>query len=150
MDSRGWIPITLIASFNRIRQFAVDIQLVRDVLMLSSVVQVKDDWVRMVGWEQFVLPDAMPSSVVEWPDVEQQNYAGGLQLYNGLDSALNGEVQQHYRDENGSGVDLETEETHREGEEGDVDVDEDEEEDVVFVMGPEAEGAKPWSPERRT
>ncbi|KAF8067638.1 winged helix DNA-binding domain-containing protein [Lyophyllum atratum] len=63
MDSRGWIPVSLIASFNRVRQVTIDAQLVRDVLLLSSVVEVKGEWVRMVSWEQFVLPDAMPSKI---------------------------------------------------------------------------------------
>lgn len=67
MDSRGWVPIALIASFNRVRQFAVDLQVVKEVLMLSSVVEVRDEWVRMVGWERFVLPDAPASTVEEGP-----------------------------------------------------------------------------------
>lgn len=43
----------------------MDVRLVKDVLDLSSIVEVKDDWVRMGGnqWEQFVLPDAPPSTV---------------------------------------------------------------------------------------
>ena len=66
MDSRGWIPISLIASFNRVKSLTVDERLVKDVLILSSIVDVKDDWVRMGGnqWRQFVLPDA-PASTVE-------------------------------------------------------------------------------------
>jgi la-related protein 1 len=63
MDSRGWVPIQLISSFNRVRQLTVDAQLVRDVLTLSTLVEVRDEWVRMNGWEQFVLPDAPPSKV---------------------------------------------------------------------------------------
>lgn len=31
--------------------------------MLSSVVEVKNDFVRMVGWQQWILPDAIPSTV---------------------------------------------------------------------------------------
>ena len=67
MDARGWIPIPLIASFNRVRQLTQDIQLVKDVLTLSSHVQVRGNMVRMGGWEQFVLPDAAPSTVEEQP-----------------------------------------------------------------------------------
>lgn len=43
----------------------MDIQLVRDVLILSNMVQVKGESVRMGGWEQFVLPNATPSTVEE-------------------------------------------------------------------------------------
>lgn len=65
MDSRGWIPISLIASFNRVKHFTVDVQHVKHVLCLSSIVQVKDDWVRMSGnqWESYVLPNASASTV---------------------------------------------------------------------------------------
>ena len=63
MDSRGWIPISLIASFNRVRRLTMDEQIVKDVLGLSKVVEVLHDHVRMVGWEQFTLPDAAPSTV---------------------------------------------------------------------------------------
>lgn len=67
MDARGWIPISLIASFNRVRQLTQDVQLVKDVLYLSSLVQVRGNMVRMGGWEPFVLPDAAPSTVEDQP-----------------------------------------------------------------------------------
>ncbi|KAI9458867.1 hypothetical protein BJY52DRAFT_400868 [Lactarius psammicola] len=51
MDSRGWIPVSLLASFNRVRQLTLDPQLVRDVLTLSSIVEMRDDCVRMGGGE---------------------------------------------------------------------------------------------------
>ncbi|KAI0067449.1 hypothetical protein BV25DRAFT_1819791 [Artomyces pyxidatus] len=65
MDSRGWIPIQLLASFNRVKQFTTDPHMVREVLSLSLVVEVRDDHVRMGGgeWQQFVLPDAAASTV---------------------------------------------------------------------------------------
>jgi la-related protein 1 len=66
MDSRGWIPISLLASFNRVRQLTMDQQLVRDVLAFSSIVEVRNDFVRMGAgeWARFVLPGA-PASTVE-------------------------------------------------------------------------------------
>lgn len=67
MDSRGWIAISLIASFNRVQQLTMDGQLVRDVLTLSSLVQVRGNMVRMGGWERYVLPDAAPSNVEDQP-----------------------------------------------------------------------------------
>jgi len=67
MDVRGWIPIPLIASFNRVRQLTMDVQLVKEVLTLSSLVQVRGNMVRMGGWERYVLPDASPSTVEEQP-----------------------------------------------------------------------------------
>jgi len=63
MDSQGWIPVSLIASFNRVKRLVMDVQLIREVLVLSEQVQVRGDWVRMNAWEQFVLPDAPRSTV---------------------------------------------------------------------------------------
>ncbi|KAH9897012.1 hypothetical protein C8Q73DRAFT_664658 [Cubamyces lactineus] len=70
MDSRGWIPIPLIASFNRVQKLTTDPQLVTDVLVLSSLVEVRDGYVRTHQWQQFVLPTAQKSRVE--PDDESQ------------------------------------------------------------------------------
>ncbi|KAJ3862639.1 hypothetical protein EV359DRAFT_44773 [Lentinula novae-zelandiae] len=109
MDSHGWVPIPLIASFNRVRQITDDESFVRDVLNMSSVVEVQGDMVRMKEgeWERFVLPDAQTSRVRSF--VEEA-------------------VMRHVRSDNGD-PELEADETDEEEEE------EEEEEDVVFVMG---------------
>jgi la-related protein 1 len=72
MDSRGWIPISLLASFNRVRQLTSDPQVVREVLAVSQIVEMRDDCVRMGGgeWAQFVLADA-PVSTVEGTSGEE-------------------------------------------------------------------------------
>ncbi|KAI0336795.1 hypothetical protein GY45DRAFT_1377368 [Cubamyces sp. BRFM 1775] len=70
MDSRGWIPISLIASFNRVQKLTTDPQLVTDVLVLSSLVEVRDGYVRTHQWRQYVLPAAQKSRVE--PDDETQ------------------------------------------------------------------------------
>ncbi|KAF9240482.1 winged helix DNA-binding domain-containing protein [Melanogaster broomeanus] len=66
MDNEGWILIALLASFKRVQQLTTDMDLVRDVLSMSSLAEVWGDWVRMAGrlWEPFVLPNA-PKSVTE-------------------------------------------------------------------------------------
>ncbi|PCH44968.1 hypothetical protein WOLCODRAFT_139352 [Wolfiporia cocos MD-104 SS10] len=64
MDSRGWILISLLASFKRVQNLTADLQVVKDVLTLSTLAEVRNEWVRMQQWEQFVLPDA-PKSTVE-------------------------------------------------------------------------------------
>lgn len=56
----------LLASFNRVKILTQDLNLVKEVLYLSSMVQVRDEWVRMGGWERFVLPDAAESIVPEF------------------------------------------------------------------------------------
>ncbi|KAF9652418.1 hypothetical protein BDM02DRAFT_3183801 [Thelephora ganbajun] len=70
MNPDGWISISLLASFNRIRQLTPDPQLVREVLTMSSVAEVGGDWVRMGGnqWIQFILPPPTPSAHQPTPE----------------------------------------------------------------------------------
>lgn len=142
MDSKGWVPISLIASFNRVRQLTVDMHLVRDVLILSSVVQVKDDWVRMSGWEKFVLPDAA-TSVVE---IQEQGESGAQSI----DIRENADYIPAEDDTITDAL------AHDAEEEGDTEVEmdleeDDDEEDVVFVMDSEVTGSGlTWSPEKQT
>lgn len=70
--------MSLLASFNRVRQLTSDPQAVRDVLALSSIVELCDDYVRMGGgeWRRFVLPDA-PTSTVQVEGTEDENRIGG-------------------------------------------------------------------------
>ncbi|KZT68899.1 hypothetical protein DAEQUDRAFT_765902 [Daedalea quercina L-15889] len=70
MDSRGWISIPLLASFKRVQQLTTDLQLVKDVLTLSTVVEVRDEHVRMLQWAQFVLPNASESTVESMEELE--------------------------------------------------------------------------------
>ena len=63
MDARGWIQIELLASFNRVRSLTTETQLVVEVLGLSSIVEVREMYVRPRQWQQFVLPTAAPSAV---------------------------------------------------------------------------------------
>lgn len=69
MDAEGWIPIAILAGFNRIRTLTPDPALVRDVLALSALAEVRDAHARMSGglWQQFVLPNAQPSAFGDAP-----------------------------------------------------------------------------------
>lgn len=65
MDLEGWIDISMIASFNRIKSLTPDVAIVREVMEMSSLLEVKGDKVRLGGGEakRWVLPDAKPSSL---------------------------------------------------------------------------------------
>ncbi|KAI0827093.1 hypothetical protein BC628DRAFT_1318915 [Trametes gibbosa] len=114
MDSLGWIPIGLIASFNRVRSLTTDSQLVTDVLTLSSLVEVRDGYVRMHQWQQYVLPTARKSSLED----DSVYPASGALAFAAPQGA---EPHQGAEEENATAM-----QTH-EGEE-------DEDEDVEFVM----------------
>lgn len=63
MDSEGWIDISMIASFNRLKSLTPDIAIIKEVMLLSSLLEVHEDSVRLAGNEsrRWVLPDAKPS-----------------------------------------------------------------------------------------
>lgn len=67
----------------------MDVRLVKDVLILSSVVEVKGDWVRMGGnqWERFVLPDAPASNVESLGAENMLAPAHGERRFQGDESA---------------------------------------------------------------
>ncbi|CEL63325.1 putative HTH La-type RNA-binding protein C1527,03 OS=Schizosaccharomyces pombe (strain 972 / ATCC 24843) GN=SPAC1527.03 PE=1 SV=1 [Rhizoctonia solani AG-1 IB] len=62
MDTQGWIPISTIASFNRLRKLTTDLALIRETMQMSSIVEISVDGekARMShgGWTQFVLPES--------------------------------------------------------------------------------------------
>ncbi|TCD64087.1 hypothetical protein EIP91_004559 [Steccherinum ochraceum] len=127
MDSRGWVSIPLIASFNRIQQLTVDLHLVKDVLSLSSLVEVRGEFVRVRSWQQYVLPTAVPSVVEADEEYTFQSYAHP-EYEEAVSSTSEG---------------VEQESTSHEGDEDEIS-----EEEVEFVMGKEAQGT--WTPERST
>ncbi|GAA5800214.1 hypothetical protein EDC94DRAFT_649369 [Helicostylum pulchrum] len=62
MDTEGYVPITLIAGFNRVKGLTTDMNLIRSSLSLSKLLQVKEDCGDLLrkreGWETWVLPAA--------------------------------------------------------------------------------------------
>jgi hypothetical protein len=63
MDSLGFVEIPTIAAFNRVKTLTLDLVLVREVLLLSDLVEVREQKVRLAnrGWQQWLLPDAPAS-----------------------------------------------------------------------------------------
>ncbi|ORX38831.1 hypothetical protein BD324DRAFT_576636, partial [Kockovaella imperatae] len=63
MDSEGWIDIPVIASFNRVKNLTTDVGLVKEVMQLSTLLEVREDKVRLAYGEskRWVLPEAKPS-----------------------------------------------------------------------------------------
>ncbi len=65
MDSEGWIDIAMIGSFNRVKTLTQDPTMLREVVTLSSLLEVRDNKVRLANGEsnRWVLPDAKPSTL---------------------------------------------------------------------------------------
>ncbi len=66
MDAEGWIEISMIASFNRIKTLTADVAVVKEVMGQSSLLELEADRVRLGGgeWQRWVLPDAKPSNAL--------------------------------------------------------------------------------------
>ncbi|KAG6888950.1 hypothetical protein C0995_004805 [Termitomyces sp. Mi166 len=142
LDSKGWVPISLIASFNRVRHLTENEALVREVLALSSVVEVQGVWVRMKDWQAFVLPGAQPSNVEHEGEVTYDNkYSNGDQdgaVYSGKDGqSLPEEEGQEEQADTGAELD------------GSLDEDDEDEDDVVFVLTRDEDAKIPWPTEKR-
>lgn len=137
MDNEGWILISLLASFKRVRQLHTDADIVREVLSRSEMVEVSGDWVRMGGrqWEMFVLPSA-PRSVVTEVDRDEGKNPGIHPYHDGNAYEEFGEIDGEHGETEGDcdGEDCE----------GD-----DEDDDIEFVIGEEAEGSWMPVPERK-
>ncbi|KAK1325001.1 hypothetical protein QJS10_CPA01g00368 [Acorus calamus] len=57
MDGQGWVPISLIAGFNRVKQMTTDIQIILNAVRASTLVELKDGKIRRrVGWTKWILP----------------------------------------------------------------------------------------------
>lgn len=123
MDNRGWIHLPVIASFNRVRHLTQDLQLIKDVMAISSLVEVHEDWVRARDWRPFVLPTA-PESVV------------GDAPYD-LPSHIEGRLGVPHP------TDRDAESTSPEGE------DEDEEDEEVEIVL-DGNASQSWAPERHS
>lgn len=60
MDPQGWLDVELIASFNRLRRLTSDLNLVRELMSMSAMIEVSPDGqkCRMSNnvWQAFVAP----------------------------------------------------------------------------------------------
>lgn len=57
MDEHGWVPISLIAGFNRVKQLTKDVQCILDAVQMSTVVELQGDKIRKRhDWMNWLLP----------------------------------------------------------------------------------------------
>ncbi|KDE08165.1 hypothetical protein MVLG_01645 [Microbotryum lychnidis-dioicae p1A1 Lamole] len=75
MDAAGWIEITIIASFNRIKNLTSDRKIVRDTMILTPMLEVSGEFVRLrQHWPEWVLPSAIPARIAH------SHHVPGLQM----------------------------------------------------------------------
>ncbi|XP_061367725.1 la-related protein 1C [Gastrolobium bilobum] len=64
MDDQGWVPIKLIAGFNKVMHLTDNIQLIIDAVRTSSVVELQGDKIRRRNdWGKWVMPPVQFSNV---------------------------------------------------------------------------------------
>ncbi|XP_072960543.1 la-related protein 1C-like isoform X1 [Typha angustifolia] len=57
MDEQGWVPLSLIANFNKVKQLTNSIQFIKETVHFSVVVEVQDEKIRRRNdWMNWILP----------------------------------------------------------------------------------------------
>ena len=49
MDAEGWVALSMVASFNRVKQLSQDFGLIRSALLRSTEVEVRGEHIRRRG-----------------------------------------------------------------------------------------------------
>lgn len=62
MDAEGWIDVALIAAFKRLKMLTSDIDLVRQMMNVSYMCEVRENKVRTRDWQRWILPGAAAPS----------------------------------------------------------------------------------------
>lgn len=82
MDDQGWVPITLIANFPRVKSLTSNVQLILDSLQASTIVEVKDDKLRRrVDWMKWISSSGRVS-------IDSGSQSPGMSSYNMLSTGL--------------------------------------------------------------
>lgn len=81
MDEHGWVPVSKLADFNRLKKMTADIHLILDALTSSSLLEVQDDKIRRrYDWSKWVSLSgtsvASPSSASVNSSVGEKNIGG--------------------------------------------------------------------------
>ena len=102
MDAAGWIDISMIASFNRIKALTPDTPLVKEVMLLSSALQIREEKVRLANgaWRPWRMPDAKSAAFPEDDEISESISALaapgiGLGLDAGATSGVEGALMKH-------------------------------------------------------
>ncbi|WRT64807.1 uncharacterized protein IL334_001742 [Kwoniella shivajii] len=93
MDSEGWIDIAMIASFNRLKSLTPEVSIVKECMMLSALLEVKEESVRLAGTDaqRWVLPDAKSSKFSPDPTSPSQDTEESKEGSTSLDQSLGNE-----------------------------------------------------------
>ncbi|XWS28942.1 hypothetical protein CRYUN_Cryun25bG0115000 [Craigia yunnanensis] len=89
MDDQGWVPISLIADFKRVKRMCTDIQFILDALLSSSTVEVQGDKIRRRdAWSKWILTSSKTTLSSKVQATQNQL------VENVTDSCKNGDVNE--------------------------------------------------------
>lgn len=124
MDDRGFVPVSLIASFNRVRLLSSNPSLILEALQSSSIVEVQHNRIRRRNdWEKWILRPNQTNAVntvqenmeivnpteVGYRKLEQANDQCGDNMYMGSVPSLDGDGRHHCCDSSSALQENETE-----------------------------------------
>ncbi|KAM0945365.1 putative la-type HTH domain, winged helix-like DNA-binding domain superfamily [Dioscorea sansibarensis] len=79
MDDQGWVPVSLIAGFNKVKQMTNDIQYILDTIRVSNVVEVQGDRIRKRhDWMTWLLPSPRQFNSAAGPSSPETSNYGTL------------------------------------------------------------------------
>ncbi|GJN40412.1 hypothetical protein PR202_gb29620 [Eleusine coracana subsp. coracana] len=111
MDDQGWVDISLIAGFKKVRELTNDLQYIKETVQSSSILETQDDKIRRQNdWDKWVIPPesnpdiaSSSASVTSHPDVNDLTVQlGDVSLHESASSS--GMVDQNHHEvlQNGS------------------------------------------------
>ncbi|KAK8942779.1 hypothetical protein KSP39_PZI008882 [Platanthera zijinensis] len=62
LDEQGWVSISKIADFNRVKKMTTSIPLILDSLLSSKVIEVQDEMIRRSDWSEWILKSKSESA----------------------------------------------------------------------------------------
>ncbi|XP_037405286.1 la-related protein 1A-like isoform X1 [Triticum dicoccoides] len=98
MDEHGWVPISKVADFNRLKRITTDVHLIVDVLASSSLVEVQDDKIRRRSdWSKWVCSSGAtsvhsPSSTASMDNIMGESNTGG---FSNKDDSFSSDQKKH-------------------------------------------------------
>ncbi|WVZ61367.1 hypothetical protein U9M48_011259 [Paspalum notatum var. saurae] len=112
MDGQGWVDMSLIATFKKVKKLTNDLQYIKETLQSSSILEMKDGKIRKRhDWDKWVIPresnpDITSSSAsVASPNVNNlTTHLGGMDLDQSAGSITTAEQNHHDVAQNGSPV----------------------------------------------
>ncbi|KAL5986070.1 hypothetical protein ACLOJK_028060 [Asimina triloba] len=85
MDEHGWVSISLIANFNRVKHLTHDIQFILDAVRTSTVVELMGDKIRKRGdWERWRLASGTKTSNVLVGQMQNLGLEEGMMMHTSM------------------------------------------------------------------